>query len=159
MRTWFICLLLGVLIVGIGPKSIMAQTVAEKNDKEIRVQEISETLRCVVCKNQSIADSDADLAKNLVALVEERVEAGDSDEEVRAYIVDRYGEFVLLKPTWSWQNAGLWVSPFLLFLLASVSAWMFIKSKPKGALKPSTSLSADERKELDQLLGETKDRS
>ena len=83
------------------PDEVMDDPVMEE-----RAREISKGLRCVVCKNQSIDESDADLAKSLRLLVRERLEAGDTDEEVTAYVVDRYGEFVLLKPVGGSAHPG-----------------------------------------------------
>jgi len=83
---------------------------------EDRARGLSAELRCMVCQNQSIDDSNAELARDLRVLVRERILAGDSDEEVIDYVVSRYGEFVLLRPSFSMRNAALWASPVLLIL-------------------------------------------
>jgi cytochrome c-type biogenesis protein CcmH len=88
---------------------------------ESRARAISHDLRCMVCQNQSIDDSEAPLARDLRLLVRERLKAGDSDREVVDYMVARYGEFVLLKPRLSWHTAILWVAP-LLALVAGLAA-------------------------------------
>jgi cytochrome c-type biogenesis protein CcmH/NrfF len=81
---------------------------------EARARAISAGLRCMICQNQSIDESDAALAKDLRVLVRQRLVAGDTDEEVITYVVSRYGEFVLLKPVFNWRNALLWGTPILL---------------------------------------------
>ncbi|TIU04312.1 MAG: cytochrome c-type biogenesis protein CcmH, partial [Mesorhizobium sp.] len=81
---------------------------------EARARALSEGLRCMVCQNQSIDESDADLARDLRVLVRQRLVAGDTDQQVMDYIVSRYGEFVLLKPRFSLRNALLWGTPALL---------------------------------------------
>lgn len=83
---------------------------------EGRARALSEGLRCLVCQNQSIDESDADLARDLRILVRERLAAGDTDDQVMDYVVSRYGEFVLLKPRFDMRNAALWGAPFLLLL-------------------------------------------
>ena len=122
-------------------------------DLDARTLEVARTLRCVVCKNQSIADSDAELARELRLLVRERIEEGDSNDEARQYVVDRYGEFVLLKPRFSFKNLLLWSGPFLVLLLGMAGALLFIRSGRKAAVPPAP-LSEEERAELARLRGE-----
>ncbi|MEM9233887.1 MAG: cytochrome c-type biogenesis protein [Pseudomonadota bacterium] len=126
---------------------------AEPDDIDMRTREVSETLRCVVCKNQSIADSDAGLAKDLRNLVRERIKAGDTNEEAQAYVVDRYGEFVLLRPTFTWQNFGLWFGPLFVLLLAIAGGIAFILSR-KTPATVGPELTPEERAELDSHLGD-----
>ena len=114
-----------------------------------RAEAISEGLRCVVCQNQSVADSDAQLAKDLRALVAERVAAGDTDAEVRDYVAARYGDYVLLRPRASAQNALLWSAPALVLLLGGVGAWAFVRGR--AAPTPPAPLTEAERRELDAL--------
>ena len=83
---------------------------------EARARQLSEGLRCLVCQNQSIDDSNADLAKDLRLLVRERLKAGDTDQEVIDYLVSRYGEFVLLKPRFDWTKLALWGTPLVVLL-------------------------------------------
>ena len=88
------------------PDEIMADPA-----KEARARDLSRELRCMVCQNQSIDDSEAPLARDLRLLVRERIAAGDSDRQVIDFLVARYGEFVLLKPRLSWHTAALWGLP------------------------------------------------
>src|SRR5918998_3740462 len=100
----FTALLLGAPAYAVQPDEVLKDPTLEK-----RAREISAGLRCLVCQNQSIDDSDAQLAKDLRLLVRERLVAGDSDQAVRDYLVQRYGEFVLLKPTFKAHNLLLWL--------------------------------------------------
>ena len=83
---------------------------------ESRARAISKELRCVVCQNQTIDDSDASIARDLRILVRERLTAGDTDDEVVSFVVARYGEFVLMRPRFGWHTALLWAAPILLLL-------------------------------------------
>ena len=127
------------------PDEIMADPA-----KEARARELSRELRCMVCQNQSIDDSNADLAKDLRLLVRERITDGDSDEAVLNYIVSRYGEFVLLKPRFSMKTGLLWGAPALLVLAGGLSLLVFARrrlGKPTGS-----KLTADEDVKLARLL-------
>jgi cytochrome c-type biogenesis protein CcmH len=87
---------------------------------EARARGLSRELRCMVCQNQSIDDSDAPLARDLRILVRERLQAGDSDAKVLEFLTDRYGDFVLLKPRFAWHTALLWGAPPALLILGAV---------------------------------------
>lgn len=118
---------------------------------EARARALSAELRCMVCQNQSIDDSDAGLAKDLRLLVRERITDGDTDEEVLNYIVSRYGEFVLLKPRLSTRTVLLWGAPVLLIIVGGISLLVFARRR---AGKPTGSpLTAEEQAKLDELLG------
>ncbi len=118
---------------------------------EQRAREISKGLRCVVCKNQSIDQSDASLAKDLRLLVRERLMAGDSNEEVTSYIVDRYGEFVLLRPQFSSKNLFLWGAPLFMLGAGGFLAVYFLRQQKKPAAEPQP-LDADEQVALADLI-------
>ena len=119
---------------------------------DARTAAVSETLRCVVCKNQSIMDSDAALAEAMRDLVRARIEAGDTDEEVRAHLVARYGEFVLLKPQASARNLWLWAAPFVVLVAGGIGATLFVRGAGRGQ-GGAVPLSDDEREELARLRG------
>ena len=121
---------------------------------EARARDISAELRCMVCQNQSIDDSDAELARDLRIVVRQRLVAGDSDEDVLKYVVSRYGEFVLLRPSFNWRNALLWLTPALLLAVGGVVAWRAVGRRAAAA---RTALSADEEKELKRVLGGSSD--
>jgi len=121
---------------------------------EERAREISKGLRCLVCQNESIDDSNASLAKDLRVLVRERILAGDSDTEVLNFVVNRYGEFALLKPSLSGSNLVLWLSgPFMLFLAIIIST-SFIRSNQRFGRNNHSSLSEVEKKELDKIIND-----
>lgn len=118
---------------------------------EARAREISAGLRCLVCQNQSIDDSDADLARDLRVLVRERLTAGASNQEVLDFVVERYGTFVLLKPPVSPSTYLLWMMPLLLVLPGLYFFWRKSRFQPGPASAPKP-LSATEQQELDQIL-------
>ena len=97
---------------------------------ELRARDISQGLRCLVCQNQAIDDSNAPLAKDLRTIVRERLSAGDSDTQVVDYVVQRYGNYVLLKPPFQADTLLLWLLPFILMVLGLFMAWRFFKQLP-----------------------------
>jgi cytochrome c-type biogenesis protein CcmH len=119
---------------------------------EARAREISHDLRCMVCQNQSIDDSEAPLARDLRLLVRERLKAGDSDAQVVDYMVARYGEFVLLKPRMSWHTAILWAAPLTILMIGLFAVGFSVLRRPAGpALPEPAALSEAERKKLNAL--------
>lgn len=118
---------------------------------EARARSISAGLRCVVCQGENIDESNADIARDLRLLVRERLLDGDDDEEVMAYIVDRYGEYVLMKPTTGGANLLLWGAGPALFVLAALGAGIYIRRRSK-APEPEAKLSAEEQARLDELM-------
>ena len=118
---------------------------------EARAREVGKDLRCLVCRNQSIDDSDADLAHDLRVLVRERIKAGDSDDRVIAYVRARYGDFVLLRPPFELGTLLLWGGPLLLLVIGGAALARFYRSRPAVAPTP---LSVDERRRLANMLGE-----
>ncbi len=121
---------------------------------EARARALTAELRCVVCQAESIDDSHAEIARDLRILVRERITAGDSDDEVLAFVVDRYGEFVLFRPPFSWRNAALWLSGPLFLILGAGLAFGFIRRKSMAESPPRPPLTAEERRRLDALTGE-----
>lgn len=117
--------LLALVVIALPAAAVQPDEVLPDPALEARARAISAHLRCLVCQNQSIDDSNAPLAKDLRVLVRERLQANDSDEAVLDYVVQRYGEFVLLRPPFKMSTWLLWFSP-LLFLLAAV--WLVRKS-------------------------------
>lgn len=120
---------------------------------EARAREISKELRCLVCQNQSIDDSNADLAHDLRVLVRERLTAGDSDEQVVKYIVARYGQFVLLKPPVEPTTYLLWFSPAFILLFGALGIVLYLR-RHKTATAEATPLSATEEARLKRILEE-----
>ncbi|BDW97550.1 cytochrome c-type biogenesis protein CcmH [Thalassospira tepidiphila] len=136
----------------VNPDEMLSNPVLEE-----RAREISKELRCLVCQNQSIDDSDAELARDLRVLVRERLVAGDDNEEVIDYIVARYGDYVLLNPPLKPETYILWASPAVLVVLALLAVFAFYRRKQREGSTASASLSKDEQERLDELLGTSND--
>jgi cytochrome c-type biogenesis protein CcmH len=146
-------LLLGIACLAPSPaRAVQADEVLADPALEARAREISAGLRCLVCQNQSIDDSDAPLARDLRLLVRERLEAGDSDREVVDFIVARYGEFVLLKPRLARETLLLWFATPAVFAAALILIVLAYRRRREAAsLAP---LSAGEKRRLKRLLDE-----
>ncbi|HVO13710.1 MAG TPA: cytochrome c-type biogenesis protein [Alphaproteobacteria bacterium] len=119
---------------------------------EARARAITKSLRCLVCQNQSIDDSNADLARDLRLLVRQRLSAGDSDREVVDYVVSRYGDFVLLKPPLNAETLLLWFGPALVLAGAAAGAWFYVRRRRSAAAASTAPLSEDERRRLAALV-------
>lgn len=128
----------------VNPDEILADPALEQ-----RARNLSAQLRCMVCQNQSIDDSNAELAKDLRLLVRERIVAGDSDDDVIAYVVSRYGEFVLLNPRLSIRTYLLWGAPMLLFVFGAFAMVAYTRRRPT---QPVDRLSPEEEARLAALL-------
>ncbi len=118
---------------------------------EQRARDLGKQLRCLVCQNQSIDDSDAPLARDLRLIVREQLVAGKDEAEITAFLTARYGDFVLLRPPVRPATWGLWFGPFLVLLLAGAGIVMFVRRR-RGVAAEATELSEDERRRLDALL-------
>ncbi|MCJ8053374.1 cytochrome c-type biogenesis protein CcmH [Shinella curvata] len=117
---------------------------------EARARALSAQLRCMVCQNQSIDDSNAELARDLRLLVRERLKNGDSDKAVIDYVVSRYGEFVLLNPRLRGETLLLWGAPIVLFLAGATAMVLFVRRR--GGKTTGTPLSDVEKAELERAL-------
>ena len=124
---------------------------------ETRARALSRQLRCMVCQNQTIDDSDAPLARDLRILVRERLRAGDSDHQVIDFLVARYGEFVLLKPRFSLHTALLWLGPAAVLLIGalglSLAAYRY-RLRARSAVSGPAALSPAEQARLSEILGQ-----
>ena len=148
LRPLLLCLLLAIVPAAwaVNPDEMLADPALEQ-----RARDISGELRCLVCQNESIDDSDADLAKDIRVLVRERLTAGDTDDQVRQFLVDRYGEFVLLRPRVEGHTLLLWfAAPGLLVIGLIVLFVMAVRRRKPVAVDE---LSAEEQKALDSLNG------
>ncbi len=152
-------IVIGLLVAMPAAHAVTPQEILPDKALEKRARDISAELRCLVCQNQSIDDSDAPLAHDLRVLVRERLVAGDTDQQVRDFVVARYGEFVLLKPPFSAQTLLLWLMP----LLALGAAILILRNafgsgqKVEGVATPSAKLSPEEQAALDALLKSERD--
>jgi cytochrome c-type biogenesis protein CcmH len=125
---------------------------------ETRAREISHDLRCMVCQNQSIDDSEAPLARDLRLLVRERLKAGDSDSQVVDFMVARYGEFVLLQPRVNWHTAILWAAPLTILIIGLFTIGFSVLRRSKaGPLPEAAGLSEVERLKLSAIEGSQPD--
>ncbi|RUX21252.1 cytochrome c-type biogenesis protein CcmH [Mesorhizobium sp. M2A.F.Ca.ET.042.01.1.1] len=141
-------LLLALFLAG-AAQAVKPDEVLQDPALEERARALSEGLRCMVCQNQSIDESDADLARDLRILVRQRLVAGDTDQQVMDYIVSRYGEFVLLKPRFTLRNALLWGTPVLLLLAGGLFIVLSARSRRPAS---DSALSAEEKAALDKML-------
>jgi cytochrome c-type biogenesis protein CcmH len=121
---------------------------------EARARAISGELRCLVCQNQSIDDSNADLAHDLRVLIRERLSAGDSDAQVLQFMVRRYGDFILLRPPVKPDTYLLWFGPFAVLALGALGAALYLRRSRAAGQQAPAPLSPDERRQLDKLLAE-----
>lgn len=149
----FVALLLSVLPLSparaVNPDEMLADPALEH-----RARVISKDLRCLVCQNQSIDDSDAGLAKDLRVLVRERLKAGDSNEQVIDYVVARYGDFVLLKPPVKGSTIVLWVGPAAVALFGILALILFFRRRRRAVVPAQQPLTPEEQARLNNLLKE-----
>src|SRR5215468_3324386 len=132
------------------PDEIMADPI-----KEARARELSKELRCMVCQNQSIDDSDAPLARDLRLLVRERMSAGDTDSQVLDFLVARYGEFVLLKPRFNPHTVLLWLLPPLVLMGGGIALWVYSRRRERAggiSQEAGLKLTPEELERLEKLL-------
>ena len=139
--------LLAMTAVAVQPDEILRDPALES-----RARALSQELRCMVCQNQSIDDSDAPLAKDLRVLVRERLTAGDSDRQVIDFLVARYGEFVLLRPRLNAHTVLLWLAPFAAIAAGGVGLIVFLRRRRTDATPGAATLSAEEQRRLADLL-------
>ena len=140
-------LLLALVLVWPAQAALDPREMLPDPAQEARAREISKDLRCLVCQNQSIDDSNADLARDLRLLVRQRIAAGDSDAAVTAFVVQRYGDYVRLTPPFNSATLLLWGLPLLVLLGASLGAARYLRRRPA----PPAPLTATERARLKAL--------
>ena len=145
---------LAALVLSLSPAlAVQPDEVLDDPVLEERARDLSDGLRCLVCRNESIDESNADLARDLRLLVRERLVAGDSDEEAIDFIVDRYGEYVLLKPTTQGANWILWAAGPMMLVLALLISFMYLRSRATATAGPEADgLSAEEQERLQEIL-------
>ena len=147
MISLFLALIVAAPAFAVQPDEILADPVLEA-----RARSISKEVRCLVCRNESIDDSNASLARDLRLLVRERLTAGDSDAEVLDYLVERYGEFVLLKPKFSAANAALWLAGPAAFLIGLIVIVAYHRARRPHAEAREAPLTDEEKRRLDDIL-------
>jgi cytochrome c-type biogenesis protein CcmH len=135
--------------MAVQPDEVLADPVLEE-----RARDISAGLRCVVCRNESIDQSNAEIARDLRLLVRERLVAGDSDDDVMAYVVARYGEYVLMRPTMTGGNILLWLAPLALILAGGALSLVYIRRRAVAPAPAEAALSPEEEARLQAILKE-----
>jgi cytochrome c-type biogenesis protein CcmH len=152
-RLWAIVLVAAGLVSAAPAFAVQPDEMLKDPVLEARARALSEELRCLVCQNQSIDDSDAPLAHDIRVLLRERLTAGDTDEQAIDFLVARYGEFILLKPPFNAHTWLLWLVPpgvLLIGGLATLRAWAKVRGRPSG----SPDLSNNERETLKRLIAD-----
>jgi cytochrome c-type biogenesis protein CcmH len=152
-----LCLIIVLLTFAAVPCAIAVEPDEVLSDAalEARARALSKELRCMVCQNQSIDDSEAPLARDLRILVRERLQAGDSDRQVIDFLVARYGEFVLLRPRFSWHTAVLWLGPAAMLLIGGCAVLVLVRryrTDSAAAADGQQGLTAAERARLSDIL-------
>jgi cytochrome c-type biogenesis protein CcmH len=154
-KGWLTLVRLGVLAWSLGGPAYAVTPDEMLRDPalEARARAMSSELRCVVCQNQSIDDSNAPLAHDLRVLLRERLQAGDSDAQAKDYLVARYGNFILLKPPVQWDTLALWIGPALCLILAGLIFARYCRTAtPTASTERPVVFSAAEQERLDALL-------
>lgn len=140
-----------VLLTQVG--AVMPDEVLDDPALEKRAREISQQLRCLVCENETIDESNADLARDLRLLVRERLKSGESDAQVKDYIVERYGSYVLLRPPFKPSTWALWFGPVIILIGGLFLVYRKLAEKNSDTSRPNN-LSAEEIQKLDKILDE-----
>ena len=146
-------IVLAILMLSTAAMAVEPSEMLDDPALEARARDISQGLRCLVCQNENIDDSNAELAHDLRVLVRERLVTGDTDEQVFAYVVDRYGEYVLLKPTLTAKNLILWLTGPLLLIFGAIIAVIFLRRRA-SAQPASADLTQAEQDRLKKLLSD-----
>ena len=148
MMKWLLIglMLFSPVVFAIEPGEALDDPVLEE-----RARTLSTQLRCLTCQNQSIDESPSEIAKDLRVMVRERLVAGDSDKQVLAFAVDRYGEFVLLKPRIAIHTLLLWISPFVFVFLGGIFVWRLRQSRSNNRNTSDETLNSEEQAALDAI--------
>jgi cytochrome c-type biogenesis protein CcmH len=152
MRTHlFTCVLFALLVQ---PASAVLPDEQLSDPKlEARARHISQELRCVVCQNQTIDDSDAPLAHDLRVLLRERLVKGDSDDAAKDFLVKRYGTYVLLRPPFQQDTLALWLGPLGVLLIGAAASWVYFRGRSSAVDQSASVLNDEEQREVSRLVG------
>ena len=154
MRAAILAILCVLLLPVGGAIAVQPNEVLKDPELEARARNLSKDIRCLVCQNQSIDDSNAGLARDLRVLVRERLSEGDSDEQILDFLVKRYGDFVLLKPPVKASTYALWYGPIVIFVLGVIGLVVFMRGRRPTAATQPAALSEDEERRISALLDE-----
>lgn len=141
-----------LLLAPLAAKAVQPDEILADGKLEARARNLSAQLRCMVCQNESIDESNAELARDLRVIVRERLQRGDSDDQIRAFLVERYGDFILLKPPFKLETLLLWGAPLLVLLTGGGAIFLAVRRRTNVAA--ASNLSEVERAKLESLLGE-----
>ncbi len=147
-------LILCLLLPGLPAQAVQPDEVLSDPALEARARELSKGLRCLVCRNESIDESNAELARDLRLLVRERLVAGDSNEEAMDFIVGRYGEYVLLKPLTGGSNWLLWGAGPMMLIIALIGGGVYLRRRASTPADAGSDLSTEEQARLREILDE-----
>jgi cytochrome c-type biogenesis protein CcmH len=154
MRRIMLAIVALALLAGPAAHAVQPDEIMSDPAKEARARELSRELRCMVCQNQSIDDSEAPLARDLRLLVRERIAAGDSNAQVLDFLVARYGEFVLLKPRFERQTLLLWLLAPLLLAGGGLALWLQMRRRTQDGTAVTPPLTPDEEARLSALMSD-----
>lgn len=154
MKTWLIAGFSAIILIMTPALAVTQGELLPDPAQEKRARALSSELRCLVCQNQSIDESDAELARDLRRLVRERIVAGDDDPAIRTFLVGRYGEFVLLRPRFSVLTAILWMTPIMALAIGGILAFSLFRRKQDVEINSENSLDAQEKAQIAALLDE-----
>ncbi len=146
--------LLALLLPGAPALAVNPDEMLDDPAQEQRAREISKGIRCVVCQNQDIDSSNAELARDLRLVIRERIVEGDSNDQVEDFLVARYGDYVLLKPPFKASTYLLWFGPFAILLLGLLGVSFYLKRRSEGVTEAPAPppLSAEEKNRLERIL-------
>ena len=151
---WVSIVLFAAALAAASPSfAVQPDEILSDSALETRARTLSGELRCMVCQNQSIDDSEAPLAKDLRVLVRERLKAGDSDAQVLDFLTARYGQFVLLRPRFGWDTALLWGAPAGVLLVGGLAIVLALRRRKDLSVSATTPLTDDETRRLNELAG------
>jgi cytochrome c-type biogenesis protein CcmH len=151
-KRWLPAVVFLVALIGASPsRAVQPDEILADPALESRARTLSGELRCMVCQNQSIDDSDAPLARDLRLLVRERLKAGDTDTQVLDFLTARYGQFVLLRPRFGWDTALLWLAPAVVLSIGAFSIAIMLRRRRGLPASVTPPLTDDEQRRLDEL--------
>jgi cytochrome c-type biogenesis protein CcmH len=146
-----VLVIIAALLLGVAPALAEVQLADPKLEQ--RARDLSREIRCVVCQSQSVADSDADIAKEVRAIIREQIGSGKSDQEIRDYLVARYGDFVLFDPPFKASTYALWIGPFAILVFAGIGVAIFFRRRAQSSARVAE-LNPEERSRVSRLLNE-----
>ncbi len=151
MKAWLSLALFALVLLAPAARAVQPDEMLADPKLEARARDVGEQLRCLVCRNESIEESNAGLAHDLRVLLRQRIAAGDSDQQAIDFIVARYGDYVLLKPPFKLDTLLLWAGPGLMLVLAGVGVALYYRRRQ--AIGETPPLSAEEQRALERLIG------